>query len=152
MSRLQHRTEEEQQNNLEQANRALCTCASSGEDKHQELRFKSVINSHLEVTHVLKSFIYSQRIRRFGTTSKHFSRQVYDIQNGSARQVYLIVFIIRLPIPHHVGMVQCIIRPNKSTSNCISFQVSYIKTLPNTRHSVIKAPPLNSAPNRFFYS
>ena len=59
-------------NNLEQPNRTLCTSLSSGEEEHQKLRVRSVINSHLEVTHVLKLFIYSQHITGFGTTSKHF--------------------------------------------------------------------------------
>ena len=72
-------------NNLEQGNRTLCTSVSSGEGKHQKLRFKSVINSHLEVTHVLKSFIYSLRIRRFGIHFQTLYRGVRDIQNGSAR-------------------------------------------------------------------
>ena len=138
MSRQQRRAEEEQQNNLEQASRTLCTYVSSGEEKHQKLRFRSVINSHLEITHVLKSFIYSQRIRRFGTTSKHFYSEVYDIQNGSVRYAYLIVSIIRSSIPHHFSwLVWGVNWPNKLLSNNISFQVSYTHILPNTRHSVI---------------
>ena len=100
MSRRQRRAEEEQQNNLEQANRTLCTSVSSGEEEHQKLRFRSVINSHLEITHVLKSLIYSLRIRRFGIHFQTLYRGVRDIQNGSAQQAHLIVFIIYSPSFH----------------------------------------------------
>ena len=57
-------------------------------------KFSSRDNTCAEITY------YSLRIRRFGIHFQTLYKGVRDIQNGSAQQVHLIVFIIYSPSFH----------------------------------------------------